>query len=489
MRSRFLRLSCLLLCALLLFGEAASRAAEPASKAETETSAAETEASLAAAETMLPALAPGTARLSDAAELPEAPEIVSDFGILMEMRSGVILYEKNAYDRAAPASITKIMTALLVMENCNLNDTVTFSYRACHELAKGSSTIARTEGEMMSVRDCLYGLMVASANEVAQGLAEHMSGSIEAFVGRMNSRAEELGCVNTHFANVHGTPDPDHYTCPYDMALIMKQAMQHELLQQIMGTAKYQIAPTNKHSEITYLNSKHPLVTDVFRMRYKGAVAGKTGSTSEALNTLVTYARRGDLDLICVVMHADGPEVVGEDSAALFDYGFANFVRYNMLASAAAAGSDPFYLGSNILDLTASGGCYVTLPNGVSADALTGSVEYRGGLSKNQVAVRKYFLNGVLLAEVPLEVSPYVSRLPLTPEINNTDADNKEKSTKEILRTKYLGLALIYWIIIAGGVVLLALLGLLVFLIVRHFRKEKRFNERSRTLNRRGRSR
>ncbi len=444
------RIFCLLLCACLLPGGMSARAAAAAAK-------------------------PALVTLADAVSLPEGPEIVSDYAVLIEARSGAILYDKNARERSAPASITKIMTALLIMENCDLNETVFFSYRACHELASGSSTISRTEGEEMSVLDCLYALLVASANEVAQALAEHLSGSIEAFVGRMNERAEELGCVNTHFANPHGTPDPDHYTCAYDMALILRQAVQYDRLKEIMGTGKYQIAPTNKHSEITYLRSKHPLVTDYFGKKYEGAVAGKTGHTSEALNTLATYAVRGGLDLICVVLHADGATVVGDDSAALFGYGFENFFRTNMQARAAESASPgQAFLGSDILDLDSVGGCYVTLPNGTSVDELTSSIHYGStDAAKDQVAVKEYALNGVVLASLPLKVDPVTAKLPITPEIH------QEPSTKEILRTKHLGLALIYWIIIGGSLVVLGLLSLLIWGIIRLFRQEKRLEERS----------
>lgn len=450
-RHLFRHLCCLLLCACLLAGGVTARADGAG-----------------------PMQAP--ASLADAVSLPEAPEIVSDFAVLMEAKSGAILYDKNARERSAPASITKIMTALLITENCDPEETVLFSYRACHELASGSSTISRTEGEEMSVEDCLYALLVASANEVAQALAEHMSGSIEAFVARMNERAAELGCTNTHFANPHGTPDPQHYTCALDMALILREAVQHEHLKEIMGTDKYQISPTNKHSEVTYLRSKHPLVTDYFGKKYEGAAAGKTGHTSEALNTLATFAVRGNLDLICVVLHADGATVVGEDSAALFDYGFANFFRCNMQADAASkeppGGS---FLGSDILDLAASGGCYVTLPNGTSPDALTSSIHYGGSAAeKDQVAVKEYALNGVVLASLPLKVESVKAKLPITPQIDH------EPTAKEILRTRYLGLALIYWIIIAGSLVVLTLLVFLGLAILRIFRKNKRLEERSR---------
>lgn len=445
------RILSLILCVLFLLQGVSARAAERAP------------------ETVWPAL-------SSAAELPEAPEIASDFAVLAEAKSGTVLYGKNAFDRAAPASITKVMTALLTVEHCDLNETVLFSYRACHELEKGSSTIARTEGETMSVSDCLFALLVASANEVAQALAEHVSGSIEAFVALMNDRARELGCVNTHFANPHGTPDPEHYTCCYDMALIMKAAMERDIVREAMGTAKYQIAPTNKHNEITYLNSKHPLVTNTYKMKYEGAVAGKTGHTSEALSTLVTYAVRGDMDLICVVMHADSTQTTGEDSTALFNYGFENFFRADMLAQAANdTALDPVFLGSDILGLTSSGSCYVTLPKGADVGELVAAVHYgEGDAASDEVAVREYSLNGVVLARLPLKVGPVQSRLPITPETV------RKKTAKERLRTPYLGIPLIYWIIIAGALVLLGLLGVVIFLIIRILQNSRRREVRRR---------
>ena len=445
------RILSLILCVLFLLQGVSARAAERAP------------------ETVWPAL-------SSAAELPEAPEIASDFAVLAEAKSGTVLYGKNAFDRAAPASITKVMTALLTAERCDLNETVLFSYRACHELEKGSSTIARTEGETMSVSDCLFALLVASANEVAQALAEHVSGSIEAFVALMNDRARELGCVNTHFANPHGTPDPEHYTCCYDMVLIMKAAMERDIVREAMGTAKYQIAPTNKHNEITYLNSKHPLVTNTYKMKYEGAVAGKTGHTSEALSTLVTYAVRGDMDLICVVMHADSTQTTGEDSTALFNYGFENFFRADMLAQAANdTALDPVFLGSDILGLTSSGSCYVTLPKGADVGELVAAVHYgEGDAASDEVAVREYSLNGVVLARLPLKVGPVQSRLPITPETV------RKKTAKKRLRTPYLGIPLIYWIIIAGALVLLGLLGVVIFLIIRILQSSRRREVRRR---------
>ena len=415
-------------------------------------------------------------RLADAAVLPQPPEIKSDYAILMEMKSGTVLYEKNAYDRAYPASTTKILTALLVMENLDLKDSLTFSYRATHELPKGSSSIARTEDEVMSVEDCLYALLVASANEVAQGLAEKVSGSFEAFSAKMTLRAYELGAVNSNFSNPHGTTAEDHYTCAYDMALFMRAAMQYEKLQEIMGTVSYQIAPTNKHSEITYMRSQHPLLTKSAGMRYPAAIAGKTGYTDAAGNCLVTYAAQGGLDLICVVFHADGIETTGSDSIALFDYGFRSFVSYNLNdAESVLRNENTEFLGSNILQFSQAGSSYVCLPQPLTLTDLTSEIRFEtertADADPDTVAERIYYLNGKRVGSCRLKVGDATAKVNMQPIVRIAP------TTNERLRTKYMGLELIYWILIGGGVVLLLLLVLLALLIrkliLRHQRLER----------------
>ena len=258
---------------------------------------------------------------------PTPPTIESASAILIDAKNGNILYSKKANKKRHPASITKVMTALIVLENCSLDETVTFSYRATHDLEPGSTTIARTEGEEMTVEECLYALLLQSANEVAQGLAEHVAGSIEDFAVMMNEKAEELGCTKTHFTNPSGLNDDDHYTTCHDMALIMQAAVQNSDFLRIESANSYTIAPTNKHEEETIVAQKHKLVKSGSD-HYDGAVAGKTGYTTQTGHTLVTYAVRGDMELICVIMRSDGTQYA--DTRALFDYGFDNFSMKNM---------------------------------------------------------------------------------------------------------------------------------------------------------------
>lgn len=253
---------------------------------------------------------------------PSVPELECESAILIEPKTGSILMGKNIDGTYFPASITKLMTALLVLENCDLNDTVTFSYRATHELESGSTHIARTEDEQMSVRDCMYALLLASANEVAQALAEHVGGSIEHFADMMNERAVQLGCTHTHFANPSGLNNDNHYTSAHDMALIMRACIQMPEFLEIESANSYTIPPTNKNEESLTIAQKHKLVKQG-EDHYDGALAGKTGYTSIAGNTLVTYAVRGDTELITVVMKSYGTHY--DDTRAMLNYGFDNF--------------------------------------------------------------------------------------------------------------------------------------------------------------------
>ena len=177
---------------------------------------------------------------------------------LMEESTGTILYEKNSDEAHYPASITKIMTTLLALENGNLSDMVTFSDDAINN-TEGSG-IARDYGEQMTLEQCLYGVMLESANECAYAVAEHVGGTVENFVDMMNAKAKELGCTNTHFANPHGLQDENHYTTAHDMALIMREGLKNKKFRRIIGATDYTIKPTNMNSESRVLHTHHPML-------------------------------------------------------------------------------------------------------------------------------------------------------------------------------------------------------------------------------------
>lgn len=260
---------------------------------------------------------------------PEAPEVESPSVILMEMSTGTILYEKESTVQNYPASITKIMTAMVALENSELNEIVTFSDDAINN-TEGSG-IARDYGEQMTMEQCLYAVLLGSANECAYAVAEHVGGTMEHFVEMMNAKASELGCTNTHFVNPHGLFDENHYTSCHDMALIAKAAYENETFRIMTGTARYTIPPTNKHEEPTNLQNHNEMLYpwQTLKWRYEYCTGGKTGYTNVARTTLVTYAEKDGMSLVCVVMHTESPSQ-WRDSINLFDYAFDNFQIFNI---------------------------------------------------------------------------------------------------------------------------------------------------------------
>ncbi len=281
--------------------------------------------------TIISAVCLGKVDVKAADYWPDAPETLSPGVILMEESTGTILYEKNMDEAHYPASITKIMTTLLALENGNLSDMVTFSDDAINN-TEGSG-IARDYGEQMTLEQCLYGVMLESANECAYAVAEHVGGTVENFVDMMNAKAKELGCTNTHFANPHGLQDENHYTTAHDMALIAQAAYQNETFRIIIGTKMYTIPPTNKHVEETVLRNHHDMLCTYHNANrkylYPYCVGGKTGYTATANSTLVTYAEKDGMTLICVVMDTQSPNQF-IDTVNLFDYAFDNFQVLNV---------------------------------------------------------------------------------------------------------------------------------------------------------------
>ena len=258
---------------------------------------------------------------------PTGIDVSSASAIVMEAETGTVLYGKNIDDTHYPASITKILTGLVAVENASLDEVVTFSEDAVYKNEGNSSHIARDVAEEMTMEECLYGMLLESANECAYAIAEHVGdGDVSVFIDMMNERAKELGCTNTHFVNPNGLPDEAHYTSAHDMALIGQAAVNNDILAQIMATKSYTIPPTNKHDEPTLLNNHHAMLNyyKTSKYLYDGCLGGKTGYTVDANNTLVTFAKRDGMTLICVVMCVDGPYHY-VDTTNLFDYCFDNF--------------------------------------------------------------------------------------------------------------------------------------------------------------------
>lgn len=257
---------------------------------------------------------------------PQGPDTYSETAVLMDADTGTILYNKGMDEKRYPASITKIMTALLALENSNLDDQVTFTEECLADQTSDSGNIGMQVGEVLTMRQCLLALMIRSANDVATQIAVQIAGSVAAFADMMNQKAQELGCVNTHFVNASGMPDENHYTTAHDMALIFREAIKNQDFLDIIGTQSFTIDPTNMNPESRTYSTHHALVAQGAPEYYEGCFGGKTGVTEASKNTLVSGATRDGMTLIAVAMRADAGQVC-QDHINMFDYGFNNFQK------------------------------------------------------------------------------------------------------------------------------------------------------------------
>lgn len=263
------------------------------------------------------------------------PDISSPSALLMDYSSGKILYEKNINEKRYPASLTKIMTAIIVLENCELSDIATVSYDAVMSLSSGYVTANLQVGEELTVEQLLYVLMVGSSNDAAIVLAEHVSGSVEKFADLMNEKAKELGCTSTNFVNPNGAHDENHYSTAYDLALMARYAMKNETFRTLVSTTSYTLPTTNKYDREDRIfrttNSLLHLDTSdrADNYYYQYATGIKTGFTTPAGNCLIASANKNNLELITVVLGAgqtkDGLSQRYLDTLSLFDYGYSTY--------------------------------------------------------------------------------------------------------------------------------------------------------------------
>ena len=284
--------------------------------------------------------------LAGAAEDKTLPsiDIQAKAALLVDQNTGKPIYAKNEHEQLYPASLTKIMTALLVLRavdegKLTMDQSVTASESAFDTLHDDGSSAGIKAGEVLTVRQLLQCLLIVSANEACNILAEWDAGSIAAFVDAMNAKAKALGCENTHFVNPSGLHDPDHYTSAWDLYLITKAAMQYPEFMEICDSAKAVIPATNLSKERTLYTTNHLLSTwRVIGYRDKRAHGIKTGSTSDAGHCLISSAQEGELHFVSVVMGAERIEENGvgnllnfSETSHLFDYGFKNFAYRTIL--------------------------------------------------------------------------------------------------------------------------------------------------------------
>ena len=306
-------------------------------------------------------------------------EVDAAAAILVDADTGTVLYEQNAHAQRYPASITKVMTALLTLEAVDRGEltleTVVTASSALHTgIGEDASTADIQEGEQMRVIDLLYATLLPSANEACNILAEAVSGSVDAFVELMDQRAAELGMEDTHFANSHGYHDPDHYTTAYDISLMCREAMEHETFRTIVSSLNYTLPATNLHEE-RIIRSTNALVSTwrITGYWYEYATGVKTGYTPEAGYCLASSATKDDRDLIAVVMGCERvPGTTGSEgftyfseSSRLLEWGFDNFSERTLLDSTYFAGTVPVTLSreADYVGAEAQGTLEAILPN------------------------------------------------------------------------------------------------------------------------------
>ena len=348
---------------------------------------------------------------------PQGPGTYGEAAIVMEVGTGAILYAKNIDDHHYPASITKVLTALVALENGQLTDTVTFSHDSVAFLQPGDSSVGLKEGNIISLDQALHATLLASANEAAYAVGESVG--INAgydynwFLEQMNIRCKELGGENSNFVNTNGLHDPNHYTCARDMALIGRELFKYPEFFSIVQTLNYEI-PESETTEQHVFQQKHKMLIPGNSNYYEYAIGGKTGYTSDALSTLITMADNGNLQLVCVVLRTHGANIY-PDTRNLFDYAFANFQKISVAENETSEDVDE-----------CSG--YVAVPNGVEFTDLDMEIIPDGGTSTEATLEYRYDDQVVGSARAVLSQSYLAEHSAKVQDVKELQAQTKEKS-------------------------------------------------------------
>lgn len=395
---------------------------------------------------------------------PQGPSTYGASAIVMDMNSGAVPYGKKIDEKHYPASITKLLTALVALENTELTDEVTVTNDSIGCLTYGDAHIGMQAGEILSMDDALHALLLASANEVAHAIAEtvgaKLGGNYDTFIQKMNERAVELGCTGSHWVNPNGLHDDEHYTTAHDMALIASAVYQQEEFRKITQTLEYTIGPTNLVGESRSFQQKHKMLWPGNENYYEYATGGKTGYTDKARTTLVTMADNGELQLAAVVLYDFGADAY-VDTSSMFNYVFDNFSKVMLADQTKPEEVESF-----------AEGAYVLLPNGVEFGDLKSSVSVTDETQRTGIVKYTYQGQNVGSAQVML-TEEYLSK-----ESGNTAAEDGEAQEKE----NDAGMALPVKILIIAGscIVALVVLGVIFIVYLRYRRKRRRLMRRRR---------
>ena len=342
---------------------------------------------------------------------PTGPIVSAGSAILIEAETGTILYEKNIHSQEYPASTTKILTTLIAMETCAMDEMVTFSYKATHDIDPGSNHIGMDAGEQLPMEDCLKAILIRSANEVSFAVAEHIAGeSWENFAPIMNERAKELGCLNSNFVNPNGLPNEEHVTTAYDLAMIGRAFFDNELLCKMTLTKQLHLYPSEGQPDEIWENNHMSLIPGK-EYAYEYLVGCKTGYTNAARSTLVSCAEKDGMKLICVVLRDENPYQY-EDTIALFEYGFNNFTKQNIaenetrytIGNEAPFSSDQDIFGSSKPILYLNTEDYVVLPKTAAFGDMQTSISYDTSSPKDAATIT-YTYSGVPVGTASIQLT------------------------------------------------------------------------------------
>lgn len=397
---------------------------------------------------------------------PQGPGTYGEAAIVMEVGTGAILYSKNIDERHFPASITKVLTALVALENGQLTDQVAFSHDCVAFMQPGDSSIGMKEGNVITLEQALYATLLASANEAAYAVGENVGKNAgydySWFVEQMNKRCRELGGGNSNFVNTNGLHDAEHYTCARDMALIGRELFRHPEFFTMVQTLEYKIEATSTTEEHIF-QQKHKMLRPENQNYYAYAVGGKTGFTSDARSTLITMADNGTTQLVCVVLRTYGQNVY-PDTKNLFEYAFHNFSRIPVNEQETS---------EDIAEILPEGdGGYVMLPAGVEFSSL--DMEITRDEANPQEAVLTYSYEGNLVGTARARLSEsYLKEKAAKVEKAEKKGTKKEDTGRSMEEIRD-------GMILTGAVILLGVLvTAFVRLLIRQRRRRKMRRKRS----------
>lgn len=391
---------------------------------------------------------------------PEAPtDLYSATVYMVETTTGVVLNANEEKTKRYPASTTKILTALVALENCSLSEMVTFSDNAVN-LEDGASSIGAVAGEQMSMKDCLYGLLLPSGNDCAIAIAEHVSGSVSAFADLMNERARELGCSDSHFVNPHGLFDPDHYTTAYDMFLISQAAFNNSAFCEIVSHVTYTANPTNMYPGSRVFETTDYLIDSGSSYYNEYVVGGKTGYLVESGRCLVSMARKDGMNIITIVMYCPNYNGVFFDTLDLLNYAFSNFHIENV-----ADTEKRFCYATEKAKVTLDTNGQVLIPVSVHVEDLSSDIVFTYSMNMND------FLSASEAAGITEEdgrhlyaVINYYLNNDRLGNINVIIDDNMKISKASFEEITFIS---IWWIIIGAGALVLIILIIVITVVVR----------------------